>query len=42
MNLSNILFLDIETIPQYADYNSLPKDWKEFMGHKINLFIKIS
>jgi 3'-5' exonuclease len=34
MNLSNILFLDIETIPQYADYNSLPKDWKDLWDTK--------
>lgn len=34
MNLSNILFLDIETIPQYADYHSLPKDWKELWDIK--------
>lgn len=30
----NILFLDIETVPQYADYNSLPKDWKELWDIK--------
>ena len=25
--LHHILFLDIETVPQYADYHSLPKEW---------------
>ena len=26
--LHNILFLDIETVPQYPDYFSLPEDWR--------------
>lgn len=34
MNYNNILFLDIETIPQYANYNSLPGDWKELWNTK--------
>src|SRR5687767_2398986 len=34
MNLNNILFLDIETIPQYADYDSLPDEWKELWQTK--------
>ncbi|TCZ66425.1 3'-5' exonuclease [Flaviaesturariibacter aridisoli] len=28
MNFSQILFLDIETVPQYADYNELPDHWR--------------
>lgn len=27
--LNNILFLDIETVPQYATYEEVPDDWKE-------------
>ena len=26
--VNNILFLDIETVPQFPDYSSLPDDWK--------------
>src|SRR5258705_252593 len=32
--LSNILFLDIETVPQQADYDSLPHAWKELWDTK--------
>ena len=32
--LQNILFLDIETVPQHADYNSLPAEWKELWDTK--------
>ena len=37
---NNILFLDIETVPQYADYNSLPKDWKELWDTKAISLLK--
>jgi DNA polymerase elongation subunit (family B) len=37
---NNILFLDIETVPQYADYNSLPKDWKELWDTKATSLLK--
>ncbi len=37
---SNILFLDIETAPQYADYHSLPKDWKELWDTKAASLLK--
>jgi uncharacterized protein YprB with RNaseH-like and TPR domain len=40
MNLANILFLDIETVPQYADYHSLPKDWKELWDIKASYIIR--
>lgn len=33
-SLYKILFLDIETVPQYPDYNSLPDDWKELWNTK--------
>lgn len=32
--LNIILFLDIETVPQYPDYDSLPDDWKELWNTK--------
>ena len=38
--INNILFLDIETVPQYADYNSLPKDWKELWDTKATSLLK--
>jgi DNA polymerase elongation subunit (family B) len=28
MNFQNILFLDLETVPQYASYDQLPEDWQ--------------
>ncbi|WP_460570730.1 3'-5' exonuclease [Flaviaesturariibacter terrae] len=34
MNFSNILFLDIETVPQYADYNGLPETWRALWDAK--------
>ena len=40
MNLAGILFLDIETVPQYADYHSLPKDWKELWDIKAGYLIR--
>lgn len=39
-SINNILFLDIETVPQYADYNSLPKDWKELWDTKATSLLK--
>ena len=38
--VNNILFLDIETVPQYADYNSLPKDWKELWDVKATSLLR--
>jgi predicted PolB exonuclease-like 3'-5' exonuclease len=38
--VNNILFIDIETVPQYADYNSLPKDWKELWDTKATSLLK--
>lgn len=39
-SINNILFLDIETVPQYADYNSLPRDWKELWDTKATALLK--
>lgn len=36
----NILFIDIETTPQYADYISLPKEWKELWDIKATSLLK--
>src|SRR6185369_17970180 len=38
--LSNILFLDIETVPQYADYSDLPEEWKKLWDHKASFLIR--
>src|SRR4029453_2749559 len=38
--VNNILFLDIERVPQYPDYNSLPKDWKELWDTKAISLLK--
>ena len=32
--LQNILFLDIETVPQYSCYDELPQDWKKLWDLK--------
>ncbi len=32
--LNSILFIDIETVPQYSDYHSLPNEWKELWDTK--------
>jgi len=39
-SLSNILFLDIETVPQYADYSDLPEEWKKLWDHKASFLIR--
>jgi 3'-5' exonuclease len=38
--LNNILFLDIETVPQFPDYFSLPEDWKQLWDTKSVSLIK--
>lgn len=38
--LYNILFLDIETVPQYADYHQLPEEWKELWNNKSSALLK--
>jgi predicted PolB exonuclease-like 3'-5' exonuclease len=40
MNFASILFLDIETVPQHSDYNSLSKDWKELWDIKAGYLIR--
>ncbi len=38
--LHNILFLDIETVPQYPEYAALPEDWKKLWDTKSVTLIK--
>jgi uncharacterized protein YprB with RNaseH-like and TPR domain len=38
--LNNILFLDIETAPQYADYSKLPQEWKELWTLKSSFLLR--
>jgi 3'-5' exonuclease len=38
--LSNILFLDIETVSQYAEYNLLPDAWKELWARKAESLLR--
>ena len=37
---NNILFLDIETVPQFSSYNELPDDWKQLWDTKSNSLSK--
>ncbi len=34
INPENILFLDIETVPNYPDYTSLPENWQQLWNKK--------
>jgi len=38
IKIENILFLDIETVPQYSDFNSVPEKFKEFWDKKSGYF----
>jgi 3'-5' exonuclease len=38
--VNNILFLDIETVPQFSGYSSLPEDWKQLWDTKSVSLIK--
>lgn len=38
VNIENVLFLDIETVPQYSDYSHLPKLFQEFWEKKSAYF----
>ena len=38
--LHNILFLDIETVPQFPDYGALPEDWRQLWDTKSTSLLK--
>ncbi|HTG55408.1 MAG TPA: 3'-5' exonuclease [Niabella sp.] len=38
--VQNILFLDIETVPQESDYNQLADDWKGLWNSKANILLR--
>jgi len=38
--VNNILFLDIETVPQFSSYNELPDEWKSLWGLKAQYIIR--
>jgi uncharacterized protein YprB with RNaseH-like and TPR domain len=38
--LHNILFLDIETVPQYPGYSALPEDWRQLWDTKSVSLVK--
>jgi uncharacterized protein YprB with RNaseH-like and TPR domain len=38
--VNNILFLDIETVPQYDSYQSLPEEWKALWDIKAGYLIR--
>ena len=40
IHLENILFLDIETVPQYPDYNEVPENFQALWNAKAKNFIK--
>ncbi|MGB5028828.1 MAG: 3'-5' exonuclease [Chitinophagaceae bacterium] len=38
--VASILFLDIETVPQYSSYNEQPEEWKTLWGLKAQYLIR--
>jgi len=38
--LQNILFLDIETVSQYASYDGMPDEWKELWSKKAEVLLR--
>lgn len=38
--LHNILFLDIETVPQHAGYDLVPTEWKELWAKKAEVLLR--
>jgi len=40
MNLHNILFIDIETVPQQPSFESLPDNWKELWTRKAEALLR--
>jgi len=40
MNLFNILFLDIETVPQHPSFDLVPNDWKDLWAKKAEALLR--
>ena len=40
MNLANILFLDIETVPQHPSFDLVPNDWKDLWTKKAEALLR--
>ncbi len=40
MLFNNILFLDIETVPQYREFELVPEDWKELWRRKAEALLR--
>ena len=38
INIENILFLDIETVPQHCDFDDVPEEFKQFWDKKSSYF----
>lgn len=38
--LNNIIFLDIETVPQHASYHDMPVEWKMLWDHKAAYLVR--
>lgn len=38
--INNILFLDIETVPQYSSYDQMPEEWKQLWNIKAGYLIR--
>src|ERR1043165_4651350 len=38
--VNNILFLDIETVPQYSSYSQMPDEWKQLWDQKSSYLLK--
>lgn len=38
--INNILFLDIETVPQHASYDQVPTDWRELWSKKAEILLR--
>ncbi len=38
--IQNVLFLDIETVPQYPNYNAVPEEWQQLWDAKANILLK--
>ena len=40
LNLDNVLFLDIETVPAYPDYNNMPDNFKKLWAKKAEFLMR--